>query len=48
MDTSQQDAGCTGDGIAPDLPGTHPAPGPVTPSGMTACKAAPLIQKRIA
>lgn len=46
MDTS----GCTcpDDGIEPDLPGTEPAPGPQPPAGMTACKAAPLIQKRIA
>ena len=48
MDTSEQDAGCPSHGVAPDLPGTTPAPGPVPTTTMTACKAAPLIQKRIA
>jgi hypothetical protein len=48
MDTSQRDAGCDRPGgVAPNLPGTTPAPTSPT-TAMTACKAAPLVQKRIA
>lgn len=51
MDTSEckqadSDANCCSDGVAADLPGTEPAP-VSSFQGMTACKAAPLIQKRI-
>lgn len=49
---AEHDAGCTcaDDAVAPDtfLPGRRAAPGPVSAAGMTACAAAPLVQKRIA
>lgn len=49
MDTSKRDAGCTcPDEVSEPLPGTTPAPAPVNPGLMTACRAAPLIQKVIA
>lgn len=49
MDTAQRDAGCDcSEGVAADLPDTVPAPGPKPPQAMTACRAAPLIQKVIA
>ena len=49
MDTAQRDAGCTcPDELSPPLPGTTPAPSPKKTQLMTACRAAPLIQKRIA
>jgi hypothetical protein len=49
---AEHDAGCScaDHGVEPEtfLPGTEAAPGPLEPRGMTACAAAPLVQKVIA
>lgn len=48
MDTSKRDAGCTcPDELNEPLPGTTPAQSPNKTQLMTACRAAPLIQKVI-